>query len=354
MRRRDFIRNSALAGLATAMPLAAEAAGKKKTKPTEVPKEPELNAENQRFKFRPDGKFKILQFTDTHYITGDNRSPRALKNVIEMLDAEKPDLVIHTGDIIFGKPAEQSLKEILAPMGERKIPFSVAMGNHDGQYDKNRKEVFDIVKTLPGNINRGIEGIYGDSNDLITLVGADGQTKWAFYLFDSGDSCSDPDIKGYDYIHWDQINWYRQTSAKLRQQNGDKPLPSLAFFHIPVPEFTWGLRYDTHRILKGNFGEDPCPPSVNSGLFVSMKEMGDVQAIICGHDHDDDYAMQWRGLFLIYGRFSGCDTVYNNLKPNGARVIELTEGQPGFRSWIRCFGGEVCQDLRFPDAFKKY
>ena len=74
MKRRDFIRNSALAGLATAMPLAAEAAGKKKTKPAEMPQEPQLNAENQRFKFRPDGKFKILQFTDTHYITGDNRS----------------------------------------------------------------------------------------------------------------------------------------------------------------------------------------------------------------------------------------------------------------------------------------
>ena len=35
-------------------------------------------------------------------------------------------------------------------------------------------------------------------------------------------------------------------------------------------------------------------------------------------------------------------------------VIELTEGQQGFRSWIRCFGGEVCQDLHFPEAFRKY
>lgn len=343
-----------MASLATAMPVAAEAAKKKKATAAETPKEPELNQENQRLRFRSDGKFKILQFTDTHYIAGDNRSPRALKNVIEMLDSEKPDLVIHTGDVIFGKPAEQSLREILAPMGERGIPFAVAMGNHDGQYDKSRKEVFDIIKTLPGNINHGIEGIYGDSNDLLTIQGSDGQAKRALFLFDSGDSTSDPDMKGYDYIHWDQIDWYRQTSARLRRQNADKPLPALAFFHIPVPEFTWGLRYDTHRILKGNFGEEPCPPSVNSGLFVSMKEMGDVEAIICGHDHDDDYAMLWRGMFLIYGRFSGCDTVYNNLKPNGARVIELTEGQAGFRSWVRCFGGEVCQNLQYPDDFRRY
>ena len=63
------------------------------------------------------------------------------------------------------------------------------------------------------------------------------------------------------------------------------------------------------------------------------------------------YAMYWNKVFLIYGRFSGCDTVYNDLKPNGARVIELTEGEQSFRSWIRIFGGQIDQDLRYPDDF---
>ena len=346
MKRRDFIKHTAAAGLVSALPTIPVVA----TNGTPETYEP------QNFTFRPDGTFKILQFTDTHYIAGDARSERALKNVKEMLDIEKPDLVIHTGDVIFGKPAEQSLHEILTPISERKIPFAVALGNHDGQYDKSRKEVFDIIKTIPGNINRGVEGIYGDSNDLVTLSSRHdkgGAPKWAFYLFDSGDSCGDPDIKGYDYIHSDQIDWYRRCSKALCEKNGGSPVPALAFFHIPVPEFTYGLRYDTHRDLKGNFGEEPCPPNVNSGLFVTMKEQKDVQAIICGHDHDNDYAMRWRGMFFIYGRFSGCDTVYNNLKPNGARIIELTEGQPGFRSWVRCYGGEITQNLHYPDNFKK-
>ena len=72
--------------------------------------------------------------------------------------------------------------------------------------------------------------------------------------------------------------------------------------------------------MKGNFGEEPYSPHVNSGLFVSLKEMGDVQAILCGHDHDNDYAMQWNGMFLMFGRFGGCDTVYNDLKPSGRRT----------------------------------
>lgn len=35
-----------------------------------------------------------------------------------------------------------------------------------------------------------------------------------------------------------------------------------------------------------------------------------------------------------YGRYTGGNTVYNNLS-NGARIIELTEGEKGFRTWIR-------------------
>ena len=57
-------------------------------------------------------------------------------------------------------------------------------------------------------------------------------------------------------------------------------------------------------------------------------------------------------MFLMFGRFGGCDTVYNDLKPSGARVIELTEGEPGFRSWIRIYGEGITQDLNYPEDFK--
>ena len=349
MDRRDFLKNSALLGLAGMAASLPNGRATASNLPTDTDKDIARD-----FRFNANGKFKLMQLTDTHYVSGDARSQRALDNVNEMLERERPDLVIHTGDVIFGKPAEPSLREILGVIADHKVPFAVALGNHDGQFGKNRQEVFDIIKTIPYNINKGVEGIYGDSNDIITLSpAAGGKPQRVFYLFDSGDSIKDPDLKGYDYIHFDQINWYRRHSMAFRQQNGGNPLPSLAFFHIPVPEFTYGLRYDTKRIFKGNFGEDPAPSKVNSGLFVSMKEMGDVQAIVCGHDHDNDYVMLWRGMFLLYGRFSGCDTVYNNLKPNGARLFEFTEGQDGFRSWVRLYGGETTQDLRYPDSFKK-
>ena len=52
-----------------------------------------------------------------------------------------------------------------------------------------------------------------------------------------------------------------------------------------------------------------------------------------GHDHDNDYAVMWKGILLAYGRFTGGNTEYNHL-PNGARIIVLDEGAarslPGF------------------------
>jgi hypothetical protein len=52
-----------------------------------------------------------------------------------------------------------------------------------------------------------------------------------------------------------------------------------------------------------------------------------------------------------YGRYTGGNTVYNNLS-NGARIIELTEGEKGFRTWIRVKNHKE-QEVTFPESFLK-
>ena len=60
-------------------------------------------------RFGTDGKFKIVQFTDIHFKPGDGRSDTALVRIDEVMRAERPDLVLLTGDIIYAKPAEKAL-----------------------------------------------------------------------------------------------------------------------------------------------------------------------------------------------------------------------------------------------------
>lgn len=91
-------------------------------------------------------------------------------------------------------------------------------------------------------------------------------------------------------------------------------------------------------VVYGNKEEKPCPSEVNSGLYGQFLEMQDVFAVLNGHDHDCDFVLDYGPVTMIYGRYSGGDTVYNHLgingrsddKVSGARVLEFKEGEPAF------------------------
>ena len=346
MKRRTFLKDAAWASvLAAAAPSltacckAEEATRKKVSLSATLP-------------YRADGTFTVVQFTDTHYIAGDPRSARALECVKEALEGVKPDLVIHTGDILFGKPDLQSAKEILTPLAESGIPWAVALGNHDSQFGSSREEVYSLIRSLPGCLNTAPDpAVYGCSNDAIGLEGANGPDR-VFYLFDSMDAVilkGLEEVHSYDYIRSSQLEWYKQLSQKLQDGHGNLPVPALAFFHIPLREIERALLEAPNKILIGHNCEEPCPSRVNSGLFGLFLERDDVQAIVTGHDHNCDYVLKGEtSIWFIYGRFSGCDTVYNDLgrdgvsadKISGCRVFRFHKGQAGFRTWVRLMGGE--------------
>lgn len=346
MKRRTFIKSAALTAAAAVATPALGSCGKKT-----------YNGPDRRvaasLDWREDGTFTILQFTDTHYIHGDSRSARALECVKEAVNGVRPDLIIHTGDIIFGRPALESAAAILAPISESGIPFAVALGNHDAEYDASREELFSFIRGLKGCVNLPPkDGVYGCSNDVITLGGD--RPDRVFYLFDSGNSVAiktREDRFSYDYIRGSQIGWYRAHSGRFAAANGGVPVPSLAFFHIPLREM--GEAVAAGCLLTGNNCEACCPSDINSGLLANFLEMGDVEAIVNGHDHDCDYVLAGGPMFYIYGRYSGCETVYNNLGRAGAdgnpvsgcRVFSFRKGEPGFRTWVRLLGGEVQQKL---------
>ena len=147
------------------------------------------------------------------------------------------------------------------------------------------------------------------------------------------------------------MNWYRRQSAAYKAKNGGQPLPALAFFHIPLPEYNEAAS-DENAILIGTRMEKACAPVLNTGMFTAMKEAGDVMGMFVGHDHDNDYAVMWKGILLAYGRFTGGNTEYNHL-PNGARVIVMKEGARTFTTWIRLKGGEIVDKTVYPDSYVK-
>ena len=65
--------------------------------------------------------------------------------------------------------------------------------------------------------------------------------------------------------------------------------------------------------------------------------MGDVMGMFVGHDHVNNYIGIHQGIAMGYGQVSGADA-YGKF-PRGSRIVELTEGNRSFESWIRTAEG---------------
>lgn len=311
------------------------------------------NAQIPILKFNKDKKFKIVQFTDLHVKYQDKRSDVAFERMNQVLDVEKPDLVVFTGDMIYSSPADENLRNVLKVVSDRKIPFAVTFGNHDHEQGMSNEDLFKIVKSIPYNVTTDEdEKLSGVGNCALMVQSLDGNKDAAIlYCIDSHYYSTIPEIKGYDYIKSDQIEWYKRKSTEFIRRNGGAPLPSLSFFHIPLPEYNQAAA-DENASIYGIRREKACSPELNSGMFTAMKEQGDVMGVFVGHDHDNDYATYWKGIMLAYGRFTGGPTEYIHI-PNGARVIELTEGNRTFRTWIRLANNEIQQLTNYPTDYIK-
>ena len=308
----------------------------------------------QQLKFNADKKFKIVQFTDVHWVADSLASEEAGERMNEVLDAEKPDLVVYTGDVIFARPADKGMRRALEPAIKRGIPFAVTFGNHDDEQDMNRKDLYEFIKDMPGNLTSTVEGLSGVTNFILPVKSSVGDKDAAvLYVFDSNSYSPMKQVKGYGWIKHDQVQWYINESKKYTEANGGTPLPALSFFHIPLPEYHEAVKHEGAFMI-GTRKETACAPEINTGLFAAMLEAGDVLGVFVGHDHVNDYAVSWKGIMLCYGRFTGGKTVYHDMPGgNGARVIELTEGTRQFRSWIRLKDGKVINEFTYPSEWIK-
>ena len=280
-------------------------------------------------RFNSTGHFKILQLTDTH-ICWDQKDEYtdALEQERRLLDLENPDLVVYTGDVVTGLNADSAWVDFLRPCDERQQPFAVLMGNHDREQNLTEPQIAAQVLAHPMSVNSARNG-YLDDWVLEVCSPSGGETEALLYGLDSGDYTQTPGVHStYGWIRPDQIDWYRRTSRRYTEAYGGVPLPALAFFHIPL------LEYGEGRIISGTRGENECPGLLNTGMFAAFVEGGDVHATFAGHDHSNDYIVEKNGIYLAYGRFSGRNTTYHSL-PFGARVIELTQGDYGLRTWVR-------------------
>ena len=304
-------------------------------------------------RFNKDGKLKIMQIADTQDV--DIPREAMIKFMEKALDAEKPDLVVFTGDQLAGGKIETAegvyagIKAILQPVVDRNIPFTVTFGNHDNDGDcpVSRDEQFAYYQTFPGCLAYdAVPEMYGTGTHNLPIYASDSnEIKFNLWIVDSNDY--DEVNGGYDYVHQDQIDWYEKTSKELEKKAGHL-VPSIVFQHIIVPEVAELLVnaptdaqtavsqdfYGRNKLLmldpakaSGMLLEFPCPSKTNSGQFASWKSRGDVIAASFGHDHINTFIGTVDGIDLIM-----CPGItfqsYGRYITRAMRVFELDENDP--------------------------
>lgn len=282
--------------------------------------------------FNTDRPLKIVQLTDIH-IAGGSLSKgfdrAAINAVAAMLTAEKPDIVVLTGDMVYPIPLqggtlnnEVSTKLLIRLLETLGVYYAPLFGNHDTEaYSTHtRDQIGDVWSSdeLEYSLfKKGPEDVDGVGNYIIKVKNSQGIIKNALFCIDSNDYRKD-DLLGitgnYDNLHDDQIEWYRTKVNEIHAANtainpAEPMFTSLAFFHIPLEEFgiAWeeykanGADTEDVKYIEGEHRETTCSSPFADNFFETVLELGSTKAIFCGHDHINNGIIEYKGVKLVYG-----------------------------------------------------
>ena len=304
---------------------------------------PELD-EHGNWYFTTDEDFKILHLTDIHMTGGPiyfENDKRAINAVAAMINAEDPDLVIITGDISFAYITDLNYNNkrvhelFIRLMDNLDVYWTVTFGNHDTEpYNNyNREEVEALYAQTESEkclFTPSPEGVSGRGNHVINIKNTSGEITQSLFMFDSHSYVSQDLIGGivdsivwnYDNIKQNQVDWYEQMMELY------SPKSSLMFFHIPLGEVKEGYyQYiDNGRELgnevnsftghDGENGEVVYSSNVTDNLFETVERLGNTKAMFFGHDHYNNFVMNYRGVIFSYG-YSVDYTAYFGIKKEG-------------------------------------
>ena len=315
--------------------------------PTESAYLDELFANKTELRFDENGEFRILVLSDLHIISG-GLFGRVIGYIRRLLEREKPDLIILNGDnvtdssISSEKEFERSLRMLTNILEKENIYWMHVFGNHDGEMSVTLEQQQAIYESFEHCLSKDpVKELTGVGNYVIPIYGSDSdEVKFAVWGIDSNSYLSAEDRNAmfsqnatgfngyegtqYDYIHFDQIEWYREVSELMESELGNK-IPGLMAFHIPLQESHTAWMNREGCEWTGSKREPVCASPYNSGFFEVLRQRGDIKAVCNGHDHVNDYMVNYAGIKLCYASSISTTTYSDSV---GARVFVINESDP--------------------------
>ena len=266
--------------------------------------------------------FRILQLTDTHI--GDKDNTKVHYDFMDLtINEADPDLIVITGDV-FTFASKGTALEFFKYLDGHKIPWTLVFGNHDEQCyfsidwlteTLNNYGSYCVFKDIQD------DDVHGNCNFAVNLM-KDGKAFEQLIFMDSNRYYFGSYF-GYDYFKDNQIQWYSDLVDYTTDKNGGV-VPSLMFYHIPLPEVNDAWEQANPDLVEGEKNEASCNPDYNSGFFEVIKEKGSTKGMYFGHDHVNDFIINYEGVDFAYG-LKATNRVYYEDTLLGGRVITIGE-----------------------------
>lgn len=280
--------------------------------------------------------FVILNITDTHFADYDYRAFTAfdVEAKIKALVANiKPDLITVSGDIVCTDSTVYSIKRITDLFESFGIPWAPMFGNHDNEGNCDRNFLADIMMSAPNCLMQKGDPEMGVGNYVINIAeendnGSLNVTETLVIM-----DCRAPDRKK-------QIDWFKWVAEGTNAATNNSAEISIVT-HIPLAEYqyaydaAWDSENNCWREgfkAYGEANESICYDNNSDGtpalegLFTAMKESKTAKYVFCGHEHLNNFSIEYEGIRLTYCLKIGMGSGY---KFNFSGGTEIRIGDEG-------------------------
>ena len=304
--------------------------------------------------------FRVLNLTDTHLVAdeweckaADNgRNRRILEYTIGSLIAKtKPDLITVSGDITFADSprADSAYENFSALLESYRIPWAFVWGNHDNQAGAEvASHHADIMLSRGHCLFEKGDPAMGCGNYIIKIE-EDGKPIHAIFMMDSHDrfDFTEPDgkvTKRWAHLMQNQLDWQREESRKLA-------LPATLIMHMPYYAYhdafaaAWNGFIDPKTIspaesrdpkywkegYKTAYGakyEGVGSYPVDTGDFDYVNAGGYTKLTLVGHEHVNDYVIDYKGMKLVYSLKTGAGCYWDQ-RLNGGTLLKISDKGAG-------------------------
>lgn len=261
-------------------------------------------------KKNPDGSFsddfKILGFTDLHFDGLNERIQDTYKWMCYNIEKEKPDMVVILGDTALCYGNRTRTKEVAEIMKAYGVYWSIVLGNHEGEsrLELSRRNTMALYASYENCLVAvSVKGVHGFGNTVVNIMSSEKEIAQSLYFMDSG---GENNIK---HIQPSQVEWYERTLKATLAKDPDTK--SMIFMHIPIYKykeacekvnngelrFIWGEQHES--VCSGKSDEE------DSFIFQKALELGSTKLFSSGHDHLNDFGLDYQGIRLMYNQPSG-------------------------------------------------